>query len=285
MPRIYTVPSPPSFRTLLLLALLLLVCFVGSVLGRLGTIIHWFGAYLPLPDITPVAPFLSSNPGPWRCHWPIPSVDEFLGFSPLPFCFKLVGDGDFDLDEFLDNSSDPISDQLVASSDDLFFGRLDLAPSLFNLYTAGYRFAFDWTVTEEVDWGPWRYRRTLKRRFAKLEARINSPSVPHPQAQSSPSASRRLAQFVTSFNPAAAARAAFATLMYSVVPHNITGRFDLKYSRSRPLMRAALFACAFNVNLPDNRPIIFDSGASVNVTPFLEDFIPNTYRPCDISVK
>eukprot|EP00956_Cyclotella_meneghiniana_P035969 scaffold119876_cov36-Cyclotella_meneghiniana.AAC.1 len=178
MPRIYTLPSPPSFYTLLLLALLLVVCFIGSFLGRLGSVISWFGAYLP--DITPVTPFLSSNPGPWRRHWPIPSVDEFLGFSPSPFCFKLVGDDDFDLDEILDNSSDPISDQLVDSSDDLFFGRLDLAPTLFNLCTADYRFTFDCTVTEEVDWGPWRYRRTLKRRFAKLEARITSPSVSHP---------------------------------------------------------------------------------------------------------
>eukprot|EP00956_Cyclotella_meneghiniana_P014927 scaffold22608_cov37-Cyclotella_meneghiniana.AAC.1 len=36
MPRIYTVPPPPSCCTLFLLVLLFLVCFIGSVLGRIG---------------------------------------------------------------------------------------------------------------------------------------------------------------------------------------------------------------------------------------------------------
>eukprot|EP00956_Cyclotella_meneghiniana_P034902 scaffold109269_cov39-Cyclotella_meneghiniana.AAC.2 len=283
MPRIYTLPSPPSCRTLLLLVLLFLVCFIGSVFGRIGAAGSWLSAYLP--DCSQISPFLSTSPGPWRRHWPIPSVDEFLGFSPLPFRVKLVDDDDFDLDEFIDDSSDPVSDELMDSLDDLFLGRMDLAPSLFDLCKAGYHFTFGWTVTEEVSWGNWRHRRTIKRRFEKLESRANLPSVPPPSTAPSSSTASRLAQFVKSFNPATAARVAFSHLMHSVVPHNITGRFDLKYSNTRPLWRAALFACAFNVKLPDNCPIIFDSGASVNVTPFIEDFVPNTYRPCDISVK
>eukprot|EP00956_Cyclotella_meneghiniana_P004993 scaffold6171_cov22-Cyclotella_meneghiniana.AAC.1 len=283
MPRIYTMPSPPSVGMLFLLVLLWLVCFIGSVLRRLGSIFAWLGQYLPAG--ASISPFLSASPGPWRRHWPIPSVEECLGFSPLPFRIKLVDDGDFDLDEFIDDSSDPISDDLTDSLDDLFFGRLDLAPSLFDLCKAGYHFTFGWTVTEEVSWGNWRHRRTIKRRFDKLESRANSSSVPPPPTTPSSSAASRLAQFVRSFNPAAAAKIAFADLMYSVVPHNITGRFDLRYSKTRLLWRTALFACAFNVRLPDSCPIIFDSGASTHVTPFIEDFVPSTYRPCNISVQ
>ena len=151
---------------------------IGSVLRRLGSIFAWLGQYLPAG--ASISPFLSASPGPWRRHWPIPSVEECLGFSPLPFRIKLVDDGDFDLDEFIDDSSDPISDDLTDSLDDLFFGRLDLAPSLFDLCKAGYHFTFGWTVTEEVSWGNWRHRRTIKRRFDKLESSANSPSVPSP---------------------------------------------------------------------------------------------------------
>eukprot|EP00956_Cyclotella_meneghiniana_P033650 scaffold97997_cov74-Cyclotella_meneghiniana.AAC.1 len=151
MPRIYTLRSPLSFGTLFLLVLLWLVCFIVSVLRRLGTVFAWFGGHLPA--WTPFSPFLSTSPGPWRRHWPVPSVEEFLGFSPLPFRVKLVDDGDFDLDEFIDDSSDPVSDDLMDSLDDLFFGRLDLAPSLFDLCKAGYHFTFGWTETEEVSWG------------------------------------------------------------------------------------------------------------------------------------
>ena len=98
MPRIYTMPSPPSFGMLFLLVLLWSVCFIGSVRRRLGTVFAWFGNFLP--PWTQLSPFLSSSPVPWRHHWPIPSVEEFLGFSPLLFHVKLVDD-DFDLDEFI----------------------------------------------------------------------------------------------------------------------------------------------------------------------------------------
>lgn len=221
MPRIYTMPSPPSFGMLFLLVLLWSVCFIGSVRRRLGTVFAWFGNFLP--PWTQLSPFLSSSPVPWRHHWPIPSVEEFLGFSSLSFRVKLVDDDDFDLEEFIEGSSDPISYELMDSLDDLFFGRLDLAPSLFDLCKAGYHFTFGWAVTENVSWGNWRHRRTIKRQFEKLESRANSPLVPPPPTTPSPSAASRLAQFVGSFNPAAAAKTAFSDLMYSVVPHNITG--------------------------------------------------------------
>eukprot|EP00956_Cyclotella_meneghiniana_P033004 scaffold92723_cov40-Cyclotella_meneghiniana.AAC.1 len=156
MPRIYTMPSSPSVSTLFLLVLLWLVCFIGSVLRRLGTVFAWLGSHLP--TCTPISPFLSTSPGPWRRHWPIPSVEVFLGFSPLPFRVKLVDDGDFDLEEFIDDSSDPVSDELTDALDDLFFGRLDLEQSLFDLCKAGYHFTFGWTVTEEVSWGIIRWR-------------------------------------------------------------------------------------------------------------------------------
>lgn len=283
MPRIYTMPYPPSFGMLFLLVLLWSVCFIGSVRRRLGTVFAWFGNFLP--PWTQLSPFLSSSPVPWRHHWPISSVEEFLGFSSLSFRVKLVDDDDFDLEEFIEGSSDPISYELMDSLDDLFFGRLDLAPSLFDLCKAGYHFTFGWAVTENVSWGNWRHRRTIKRQFEKLESRANSPLVPPPPTTPSPSAASRLAQFVGSFNPAAAAKTAFSDLMYSVVPHNITGRFDLRYSKTQLLWKTVLFACAFNVRLPDACPIIFDSGASTHVTPFIEDFVPSTYRPCNISVK
>ena len=45
---------------------------IVSVLRRLGTVFAWFGGHLPA--WTPFSPFLSTSPGPWRRHWPIPSV-------------------------------------------------------------------------------------------------------------------------------------------------------------------------------------------------------------------
>eukprot|EP00956_Cyclotella_meneghiniana_P033426 scaffold96117_cov22-Cyclotella_meneghiniana.AAC.1 len=263
MPCIYTLPSPPSCRALFLLVLLSFWCaslvqylVVLAQLGRGSVRISRFG----LRSVC----FFQPAQARGGVTGPFHRLKSSL---------------------FIDDSSDPVLDELTDSLDDLFFGRLDLEQSLFDLCKAGYHFTFGWTVTEEVSWGNWRHRRTIKRRFEKLESRANLPSVPPPSTAPSSSTASHLAQFVKSFNPAAAARAAFSHLMYSVVPHNITGRFDLKYSKTRPMLRAALFACAFNVKLPDNCPIIFDSGASVNVTPFIEDFVPNTYRPCDISVK
>ena len=108
------------------------------------------------------------------------------------------------------------------------------------------------------------------------------PSV---SSTASSSSSSSVVQFIKSFNPVAAARVSFANFMYSVVPHTIRGSFNLRYPKTNLLWRTALFACAFNVKLPDSCPIIFDSGASVHVTPFIEDFAPGTYQPCDIPVK
>ena len=149
--------------------------------------------------------------------------------------------------EFIESSSDPISDELMESSDDLFLGRMELEPSLFDLCKAGYQFTFQWTATEEVL--TWRLRRTFKRQFAKA----HSCARPTPVSPASPSvcstassSSSSLLQFVKSFNPAVAARVSFANFMYSVVPHNISGSFGLKYSKTNLLWRT-LFACAFNV--------------------------------------
>ena len=282
MPRVYTMQPIPPLRTLFLLALLFVVCFVGSVLSSVRSVFFSLSACLPAHLLTP---FLSESHGPWHRHWPIPSLDEFLGFSPLPFRIKWFGENVFDLEEFIESSSDPISDELMESSDDLFLGRMELEPSLFDLCKAGYQFTFLWTATEEVL--NWRLRRTFKRQFAKA----HSCARPTPVSPASPSVcstassnSSSLLQFVKSFNPAVVARVSFANFMYSVVPHNISGSFGLKYSKTNLLWRT-LFACAFNVKLPDNCPIIFDSGASVHVTPFIEDFEPGTYQPCDIPVK
>jgi transposase InsO family protein len=167
-------------------------------------------------------------------------------------------------------------------SDDYMYGWFVFSQCTLGLCDAPYQF----TISIEFDPVPsppklpWRNRRTARRRLAKLSAQTPvDPPTSSPECL--PTYDTITQHFINSINPATSVR---ALLPKSPFPRNLQLAVDLKSFQSTQSSSTVLLNYVFNIS-PSDEPLIVDTGASVCITPHLDDFVPGTYQSSSLIVK